>query len=479
MSMIPVQGIPLLEDGARDIYESGKIYPAIQSIFSPPLLALVDSLGKAGQDFAFLDSGSSYSKISQHSFLSMNPVMEIRLSATVRPFEQLRDVLAKWPGWRRKDVPFFTGGAVGCLQYELNQALEGIVPAPGELCYPYIWLKMFRDLVVVDIQTNSAYLVTNLIPSLDGSFAEALDFAAKRRELFFQDIELSERAVTLPSKGFGIQDFRAHNDQPAFEKMVRKAKKYIRAGDIYQANLSQEFSFTFSGNPLQLYDKLRKINPSPFGCYLKMGSVSIVSSSPERLVHLDGEDCSTRPIAGTRRRVPKDLEAQTKRNLLISPKERAEHSMLVDLERNDLGRVCRYDSVQVEDWMELEAYSHVFHIVSSVVGKLQKEKDGMDLLEAVFPGGTITGCPKVRSMQIISELESSPRLFYTGSAGYIGFCGKMDWNILIRTIVLDGAKGSLRAGAGIVQDSNPAREYHETLAKAEALIEALGVQCGQ
>ncbi len=259
-----------------------------------------------------------------------------------------------------------------------------------------------------------------------------------------------------------------------FERMVAKAKEYIAAGDIYQANLSQRFSFDFSGDPLHLYARLRQINPSPFSAYLEMGDVTIVSSSPERLIRVRNGICETRPIAGTRPRgKSKREDGRLGRELLLNEKERAEHLMLVDLERNDLGRVCNFKTVKVNEWMTLEKYSHVTHIVSNVRGRLAKNKNTFDVLRAMFPGGTITGCPKIRSMEIIHELEPVNRGIYTGSVGYIKFDGSMDMNIVIRTILCRKNKGFIQVGAGIVHDSVPSREYDETIHKAKAMFEAL------
>ncbi len=278
---------------------------------------------------------------------------------------------------------------------------------------------------------------------------------------------------------FKIKNFKAETMKKDFLKKVVRAKEYIEAGDIYQANLSQKFNFNYRGSPLAIYDRLRKINPSPFSSYIKIRGLEVASSSPERLVQKHGQLCETRPIAGT---CPKALNEKALKawrdKLLGSSKERAEHLMLVDLERNDLGRVCEYRSVKVEEFMTLEKYSHVVHLVSSITGKLQKNKDGLDLLAAMFPGGTITGCPKIRCMEIIDELEPSRRGLYTGSVGYfdsrLGRAqSKLDWNIVIRTLVFNQGKGSFQVGAGIVHDSDPEKEYLETLAKGEALIQAL------
>jgi aminodeoxychorismate synthase component I len=263
--------------------------------------------------------------------------------------------------------------------------------------------------------------------------------------------------------------------QEGYEKAVRLAKEYIAAGDIYQANLSQRISADLaSRSPLALYETLRSINPSPFAAYLETEHCALVSSSPERLIRLEGNRAETRPIAGTRPRgASAEEDSALAEELLLHPKERAEHLMLVDLERNDLGRVCSYGTVRVDELMVLEAYSHVRHIVSNVAGTLHPSKDRFDLMRAVFPGGTITGVPKIRCMEIIEELEPVRRGPYTGSMGYLSFSGEMDLNILIRTFVVKDGIAHIQVGAGIVADSDPPREYEETLHKARALLEAL------
>ena len=252
----------------------------------------------------------------------------------------------------------------------------------------------------------------------------------------------------------------------AFERTVLKAKEYITAGDIYQVNLSQRLEVKIKDSPLKIYNRLCQINPSPFASYFDFGDFQIVSCSPERLIKLENGVAKTRPIAGTRPITAKEEE------LLLDPKERAEHIMLVDLERNDLGRACEYGSVHVDENMVIEKYSHVIHIVSNVVGKLRKDKTKFDLIKAMFPGGTITGCPKIRSMEIIEELEPVKRGIYTGSIGYIAN-DKMDLNIAIRSILIKGDTAYIQVGAGIVADSDPEKEYYETLHKAQAMLEAI------
>jgi len=248
----------------------------------------------------------------------------------------------------------------------------------------------------------------------------------------------------------------------------------IPDGDIYQANLSQRFSTEFNGDPLNLYLKLRNVNPAPFSGFLKFSNFTIISSSPERLLKVKDDKLETRPIAGTRPRGSDDKkDAVLTKELLLNEKERAEHLMLVDLERNDMGRVCQPGSVNVTELMCLEQYSHVSHIVSNIEGKLNPNVTIYELIKSLFPGGTITGCPKIRCMEIINELEPASRGPYSGSFGYIGFCRQLDFNILIRTIFIKNGEASFNVGAGIVADSDPDNEYEETLSKAAAMIEVL------
>ncbi len=260
-----------------------------------------------------------------------------------------------------------------------------------------------------------------------------------------------------------------------YMEMVRKAKEYIAAGDIFQANLSQRISaFVDDVWPWDIYKTLRHINPSPFAAFADFGSYSIVSSSPERLVTVRDRIIETRPIAGTRPRGHNiDEDALMRAELLLNEKERAEHIMLIDLERNDMGRVAEFGSINVDELMITEDYSHVIHIVSNIKGILKKGKTCFDVIRAAFPGGTITGVPKVRCMEIIDELEPVARGPYTGSLGYVGFSGSMDLNIIIRSFVLKDKYAYVQAGAGIVADSDPEREYYETLKKAEALIKTI------
>jgi len=272
----------------------------------------------------------------------------------------------------------------------------------------------------------------------------------------------------------GPPDLQSNYTREKFEEQVRTAKEYIAAGDIYQVVLSQRFQAAVSADPFTVYRALRHVNPSPYMYFVRMGGVSVVGSSPEMLVRVEGSRVETHPIAGTRRRGrTEDEDMRLAEELKRNEKERAEHVMLVDLGRNDVGRVCEYGSVRVPQFMGLERFSHVMHLTSIVEGKLADDRDRLDALVSCFPAGTVSGAPKVRAMQIIKELEPSGRGLYAGAVGYLDFAGNLDFCIAIRTIIMSNGRAYVQAGAGIVIDSNPAAEYEETRDKAKALVRAL------
>ena len=434
----------------------------------------------ASQACFFLDSPDPTRHIPSeqvYSYIGMDPDLEILLDEKVlrvegdrsgkypagELFPVLKKILARYRVRGRNPAPFFAGGFVGYFGYETADLCDKIkFRAKSAPALPRLYLGLFRNVIVYDHQKRVYHVVIN-------STQRATRNAQRRKLKSYFEKEQAETA-----RYFELKKLTAEMTKRQFKGMVEKAKEYIVAGDIYQANLSQRFSFGYRGSSLELYGKLRAINPSPFSCFLKTRDLEIVSSSPERLIRKKGRLCETRPIAGTcpAHGASKRL-AEWRKNLLQNEKEKAEHLMLVDLERNDLGRVCSYRSVKVEEFMTLEKYSHVVHIVSRITGKLKKDKDALDLIKAMFPGGTITGCPKIRCMQIIDELEPVRRGVYTGSLGYLDLYGDMDLNIVIRTILLRRGKGHLQVGAGIVYDSDPEKEYEETLHKAKALTQSL------
>ncbi len=357
----------------------------------------------------------------------------------------------------------FTGGWLGWLGYDLVREIEHLPDLKVDsLPFPVAYWYEPLDFALLDHQEQILWLAV--------SEAENLDYYQARLE----GIENQEQII---GKG---QKLKFCTEKDEYENSVEKALKYIRAGDIFQTNLSLRFHTITSASGWQIYKKLQRINPSPFASYWQTGAGTVISCSPERLVQLQDGKAQTRPIAGTRARgADADTDARLAQDLLANTKERAEHIMLVDLERNDLGRVCRPGSIAVDELLTIERYSHVMHLVSNVSGFLAPEYDAVDLIRAMFPGGTITGCPKVRCMEIIEELEPVRRSLFYGSCGYIDVRGNMDLNILIRTLLLTPGEGFAhvwgQVGAGIVADSEPAREWRESLHKASALLTALGL----
>lgn len=450
--------------------------PRIQILHSPQTpWEVFQQIHPHSQVAFFLDSVEYQGPSQRYSYICADPFLEVAVSGgrirvsgerqaicpATELFPLLRELFRTYRVKKDPQIPFFTGGALGFWSYEMAQYCDRIkFRSKPETWAPQLFLAFFRQVMVYDHRFKVYYLIDTQ-PS------------RKSRSSAYHQAILHLRPQKKTSGGLSFDHFNPRMSRSKFETMVKKAKSYIRSGDIYQANLSQRFSFDFSGSSLKLYDALRSINPSPFSSFIKIRDLEIISSSPERLVYKKGRYCETKPIAGTRP-YRKGMNAQkVARELTGNDKERAEHIMLVDLERNDLGRVCDFRSVKVKSLMATETYSHVMHIVSTISGQLANRYDVFDLIKAVFPGGTITGCPKIRCMEIIDELEPLARGLYTGSLGYIDFSGDADLNIIIRTLVLKKGKGYLQTGAGIVYDSDPKKEYEETLHKGEALIEAL------
>ncbi|MDO8890997.1 MAG: aminodeoxychorismate synthase component I [Sulfurimicrobium sp.] len=356
------------------------------------------------------------------------------------------------------DLPFRGGWFLFC-GYELLHEIEPSVNVrPSSDGFPLAWLTRIPAAVMLDREKNQSWWVSEA-DSQD-------DFLQLQEDIF--------RAISFQAEPISVNDL-AEEDPQLFLDGVSRIKNYITEGDVFQVNLARRWEARLEqGGAADLYAILRERNPAPFAGLADFGASQIISSSPERLARIQGEEIETRPIAGTHPRAASaEEDAQLRQALISSTKERAEHIMLVDLERNDLGRICQPGSVQVDELMVVQSYAHVHHIESSVRGRLRAGTTPAQVLRALFPGGTITGCPKVRTMQIIAELEASPRQAYTGSMGYLNHDGSMDLNILIRTFMLTGDQLSFKAGAGIVADSDPERELAETRAKAKGLLRAL------
>lgn len=371
-------------------------------------------------------------------------------------------------------LPRFTGGLVGYFGYETIRYIEprlGSLEKPDAIGAPDILLMVSDEVVVFDNLLGKLYVVIHVNPEIDDAFNKA----NQRLDELVQRL-----STTLPPARPGSDhkkiiesDFKSEFNQPEYEAAVERARQYIREGDIMQVVLSQRLSIPFSAPPLDLYRALRTLNPSPYMYFVELGDFQIVGSSPEILVRLEDDEVTVRPIAGTRRRGHNEQEDKAMEvELLADPKELAEHLMLLDLGRNDAGRVSKIGSVKVTDSMVIERYSHVMHIVSNVVGKLKKGLGAINVLRATFPAGTVSGAPKVRAMEIIDELEPTKRGVYSGAVGYISWSGNMDTAIAIRTTVIHNKQLYIQAGAGIVADSVPALEWKETMNKARAIFRA-------
>jgi para-aminobenzoate synthetase component I len=361
-------------------------------------------------------------------------------------------------------LPDFQGGAIGFISYDYARQIEKMdTRAEDDLETPDLYYMVFDQWAVYDHETEDAWIMA------DNKGAETFEtYSAAWKEALKQppsEEKGSEAAVSVERS--------VAMSEEEFISAVEKIQHYIKEGDVFQVNLSVRQSQELAVSPYAIYKKLRELNPSPYMSYVHTPEFQIASGSPELLVKKKGTEVSTRPIAGTRSRGENEIEDQRLADELIqNEKERAEHVMLVDLERNDLGRVCQYGTVEVNEFMVIEKYSHVMHIVSNVRGTIAGNKNGKDLIRSVFPGGTITGAPKVRTMEVIEELEPVRRGIYTGSIGWIGFNGDMELNIVIRTLFAKNGQAYIQAGAGVVIDSNPKQEYKESLKKAKAVWRA-------
>ena len=438
----------------------------------------------------FLDSAMDKKKLGRYSFMGSQPFLVFSSSGnditltqngqtTMKqgnPFDVLAGYLEVYKlDSKNAPVPF-CGGAVGYFSYDLCHFIECLPKtAIDDLQLPESYFGFYDLILAYDNMRNKAYLVSTGFPELDERqrikrIGERIDeFKKKLRTLPGKIVDGG--MVTTPLDTVKLKGNFTHNN---YLRAVEKARQYIINGDIFEVNISQRFETEIFTSPYKLYSRLRSINPAPFGAYLNFGEVAILSASPERFLRVQGDMVETRPIKGTRRRGDTQAEDRAQaRALLGSAKDRAENMMIVDLERNDLGRVCRYSTVNVTELAILEKYPTVFHLTSTVVGRLQQGKSRIELLKAAFPGGSITGAPKIRAMEIIDELEPTRRSVYTGSLGYLSFDGNMDLNIVIRTFIINGNRAWFQVGGAVVYDSDPESEYQETLDKAKALIDSL------
>jgi para-aminobenzoate synthetase component I len=382
------------------------------------------------------------------------------------PLELMKNQMEKYQVPEVEGLPDFQGGAIGYLSYDYARYIEKLSAlAMDDSGIPEVYFQLFKEWFVFDHQTEKLWL---MVLSEKGQEKQAEDKLSDWKDRW--DAEVPEVfAEAKPAR----DDLQVSMDEAEFIEAVEKVQQYISQGDVFQVNLSVRQSKPIETEGIEVYRQLRKLNPSPYMGYLHTQDFQLVSGSPELLAKVKGSEVSTRPIAGTRSRGRTDEEdLQLANELINNEKERAEHVMLVDLERNDLGRVCKYGTVEVNEFMVIEKYSHVMHIVSNVRGELAEGETWFDVVNATFPGGTITGAPKVRTMEIIEELEPVRRGPYTGSLGWFGFNGNMELNIIIRTMLVKDGMAHVQAGAGVVIDSIPANEYKESLKKAIALWKA-------
>jgi anthranilate synthase component 1 len=441
--------------------------------------------------YAFLlESVEGGENIARYTFVGANPSEVFRsrgragtleteaktLQFDEDPVEQLRRLSKRYHPVRVPGLPPLIGGAIGYFSYDMVRLVENI-PATGkdDLNLDDCVMMFYLGLLAFDHVRHRVWIIRNVFTDGPGTLRAKYDAAVEEIRRTRKVIE-GPLPKAAPARASSALKVESNMTKKRFADAVRKSKEYIRAGDAFQIVVSQRFSARTSADPFDIYRALRVINPSPYLYFLKVGDLSVAGSSPEMLVKVQGRDAFYKPLAGTRRRGATEAEdAELEANLLADPKERAEHIMLVDLGRNDLGRVCEYGSVKIERLMFVERFSHVMHIVSSLRGRLREGVDCFDALMACFPAGTLSGAPKVRAMEIIDELEPTRRGIYAGAILYLDFSGNLDSCIGLRTLVAKNGRAYVQAGAGIVADSVPETEYEESVNKARAVIKALEV----
>ncbi len=449
----------------------------------------------------FLDSALENEKTGRYSFIGYDPFLTVMSKGrniltqsrhgitrkTGNPFDELRNLLKKFHMDNNSAPVPFTCGAVGYFAYDLCHFIEKLPDTTiDDIEFPEMYFSFYDTIIGFDHLKNKCYLMCV-------DFSQFSDKSTEKR--IDQELRMIRNAESMPfeeeSRFAGSRIKRkiiGNLSKENYLRAVQCAKEYINAGDIYQVNLSQRFQTQIEESPYEIYKRLRTINPAPFSCYLRFDNKYVISSSPERFLSLRNtidvtgrcsegmvRNIQTRPIKGTRPRCKdRDTNIRMKKDLLSSRKDDAELAMIVDLERNDLGRVCNYNTIRVIEKKILEEHPTVYHLVATIEGKLHTRYDSIDLLKAAFPGGSITGAPKVRAMQIIDELEPTKRSVYTGAIGYMSFNGNIDLNIAIRTFLVKDDHIYFQVGGGIVADSSPEDEYEETLHKARALMDTLG-----
>jgi para-aminobenzoate synthetase component I len=425
-----------------------------------------------------LDSSMENARLGRYTFMGSRPFIVFKSknqsitiqensatrNLTGNPFEELKVLLEKYKTQDSNTIPFL-GGAVGYFAYDMGHHIEKLPrTAVDDVNIPDSCFGLYDSIIAVDHQTKTTYIIANGINEKPETEVEEL----KRK------INNISAHSFIDNPGLACSEIQSNFTKEAYMKAVQRVKDYIRSGDIYQANLTQRFKCHTEEAPFSIYSRLRQLNPAPFACYMNFGEGHILSSSPERFIRIQDNIIETRPIKGTKPRGgTAEEDRANKEELLSSEKDKSELLMIVDLERNDLGKVSKTGTVKVSELFYLEEYATVHHLVSTVTGEMKDNIDAIDVIQAAFPGGSITGAPKIHSMEIIDELEPTQRNIYTGSIGYLGFNGSIDLNIAIRTIVMKEGTAYFQAGGGIVWDSDPELEYEETLHKAKALFKTL------
>jgi anthranilate synthase component 1 len=452
-----------------------------------------------GRGPAFLlESAEQGQRFGRWSFLGFRPRavlrleggrLEVREGDTRReldaadPFAAVADYLSSYRVAPLEGLPPFAGGAVGLFGYDLVRTVERLpAPNPDDIGTPDMALMVSDALVVFDHLSHRVTILVNAFvddpDEVDAAYVQAAELIERARELLAEPVPRSVAGRAAGEDPSGT--FHSNLTRERYEAAVERAREYIFAGDAFQVVPSQRWTGPCPVEPFSVYRGLRVVNPSPYMYFLEWGDFAIAGASPEPLLKVSGRRAEVRPIAGTRPRAASPEEdLRVAEGLLRDEKERAEHVMLVDLGRNDLGRVCEFGSVEVERLMTVEMYSHVMHIVSSVCGTLRVDCTAMDALRAVLPAGTLSGAPKIRAMEIIDELEPVKRGFYGGAIGYLSYTGDLDTCIHIRTVVFKDGMAHVQAGGGVVADSDPAYEYRETIAKAGAVFDAMRLAAGQ
>jgi para-aminobenzoate synthetase component 1 len=431
------------------------------------------SLFKEDKTTAILDSAMAYENLGRYSFVGLNPFTTFKYEEQIctingekisgEPFEELKKLINTYKVENNTELPYIAG-AIGYFSYDLGRTIEELpIMALEEVKIPDCYFYFYDNAIVVDNLEKKTYITgLGILKSSENSVGEIRDRILKGNRVKYDELNK------------GDTEFTSNFGKDEYIDTVEKVRQYIRTGDIYITNLTQRFCCDTTKDPYEVYKNLRHINPAPFAAFMNIEDFSIVSSSPERFLEIKNNIVETRPIKGTRprgRNCEEDLK--NKLELINSEKDKSELLMIVDLERNDLSKVCKPFSVKVTELFKLEEYSTVFHLVSTVVGELRDEYTAVDCLKSCFPGGSITGAPKIRAMEVIEELEPTRRNIYTGCIGYFGFDGNADFNIVIRTILMKDKKAYLGVGGGITWESLKEAEYQETLDKAKALMRVL------